>query len=791
MEESSIAHARYWRNSLADAELGRGGFQTKDVKGFVELAKQEVANGRVSNVVIKKYFNGEADTVRTVEVVIRPKVYLSRVEHGEQQRRSGVPEIVTPIVTRARLSSDGRLYPSSHTVVPRDILEPLERGSFVIGTVADQDEFLTKNVAPIIVCGEEDQSAESDFNNQWSRYLAACEHLFEHVGQGWPTGEDRFEMAEYGYLVKEESTKGTRRHIVSLYDHIRDNNPSAPLFDKYASADSSEIQPCLPANAGFSARLGHPSDNFPLAQAQRDSLAHLLLAEAGEILAINGPPGTGKTTLLLSVVASSWAKAALKGGEPPVILAASTNNQAVTNIIDAFGKDFSNGTGPFVGRWLPDIKSFGAYFASFDKETKNADKYQTHSFFEEIESADYVAAAKPAYLQAGARSFPEIAPERMSVGNIVTALKEALEKEAGKLKSIENAWPALTVVRKAVRAELGDDPDSGLADRRQQLAMTEDEKHAFGKLKEGWEDYLAQESIFYSLFSWLAPVAKKRMRLARLFLKDAWPPSRSQDEWQSIEQIEARIKAIVNQLDHMLEEQKIRLQRAEDLLQLGKERLADWRSALTPLGMMESAEHLSLAECDAIVDTRIRFTIFLLATHYWEGRWLMDMQQLLPKIDKEKTKNGRVAMEKRWRRRMKLTPCIVSTFFMLPQEMKGSRHEGDGYVADYLYDFADLLIVDEAGQVLPEVACASFALSKKALVIGDTLQLEPMWSIPRRVDIGNLRSTKLLPENSYDAAYDHFCETGKSAASGSVMRIAQRGHALSLRSWSTSGTISL
>ena len=769
MEESSIEHAKYWRNSLADAELGRGRFQTKEAGGFLRLAEQEVATGHVSNAAIEKCFRGEGDVVRTVEVVIRPKVYLFRVEHGEQ-RRSGVPEIVTPIVTRALLARDGRLYPLAHTVVPRDILEPLGRGSFVIGTVADQDEFLTKNVPPRIVYCEEDQSAEADFENQWSSYVGACERLFEHVGQGWPRAEDGFEMADYGYLIKEGSIKGTRLHIIPLYDHIRDNNPSAPLFDRYASIGKPEIQRCLPANAGFSARLGHPSDQFPLVQAQRDSLAHLLVAEAGEILAVNGPPGTGKTTLLLSVVASLWAKAALEGSEPPIILAASTNNQAVTNIIDAFGKDFSKGTGQFADRWLPNIKSFGAYFGNRDKEARNEDKYQTRSFFERIEAADYVAKAEAAYLQAGKRPFPEIAPERMTVEAVVTALRQAIKKEAEKLELMERAWPALTAAREAIRAELGDDPDSGLAERRQQLAITKSEKYAFGKLKEQWEEYLAQESIFYSLFSWLAPVRTKRMRLARMFLKKAWPPSRSQEEWQSIEQIESRIKVTVDKLDDVLQEQRVRLQRAEDLLQLGKERLGDWRWALTPLGMTENAEHSSLAECDAIADTRIRFTIFLLTTHFWEGRWLIDMQEL--QIDK-KTKNNRMTVEKRWGRRMKLTPCIVSTFFMLPSEMKFSRDNGHD-LDDYLYDFADLLIVDEAGQVLPEVAGASFALSKKALVIGDTFQIEPTWSIPARVDVGNLISTGLIPEKSHDAAYDHFSDTGKSAASGSVMRIAQR-----------------
>ena len=63
---------------------------------------------------------------------------------------------------------------------------------------------------------------------------------------------------------------------------------------------------------------------------------------------------------------------------------------------------------------------------------------------------------------------------------------------------------------------------------------------------------------------------------------------------------------------------------------------------------------------------------------------------------------------------------------MLPSEMEVSRRDGDTFSADYLYDFADLLIVDEAGQVRPEIAGASFALAQKALVIGDTLQIAPI-----------------------------------------------------------------
>ena len=123
---------------------------------------------------------------------------------------------------------------------------------------------------------------------------------------------------------------------------------------------------------------------------------------------------------------------------------------------------------------------------------------------------------------------------------------------------------------------------------------------------------------------------------------------------------------------------------------------------------------------------------------------------------------------------MKLTPCIVSTFFMLPSEMKVSRHEGGNtFSADYLYDFADLLIADEAGQVRPEIADASFALAQKALVIGDTLQIAPIWSLPPAVDIGNMRQAGLLAGNNDSEQYQMLCELGKSVASGSVMQIAQ------------------
>lgn len=192
---------------------------------------------------------------------------------------------------------------------------------------------------------------------------------------------------------------------------------------------------------------------------------------------------------------------------------------------------------------------------------------------------------------------------------------------------------------------------------------------------------------------------------------------------------------------------------------------------------LQGDDELNLAGADELADTQIRFPAFLLATHYWEGRWLMDMAAI-DNLQKEKGITGTTIAEARWLRRMKLTPCVVMTCYMLPYHMNRRKSFGGDRTSDnnYLYNFADLLIVDEAGQVLPEVAAASFALAKKALVIGDTEQIAPIWNCLPVTDMGNMLEENILSGGTQEElinTYSHVCRSGKSAASGSVMQVAQ------------------
>lgn len=772
MKQKSLAYAKYWRNCLADADLGKGALKEPDLEKLILRPGDELQCGRVSPELTQEFFKQSAEDVDEVDITIRPYVYYSLLERGKV--KSGIPEIVTPIVSQAVLDRQGRIYPNENTVIPRDILEPLDRGSFTIGAITDLDIWLTEHDVPEFnkhSMGERDPNEWH--HERWLAYLEHCKAMLNEVAAGWPEEAAPFRIEDRWAIVKDSDVIGASTHILALYDNIRSQTPSSPLFEKYTSENVELPEPCLPSNYGFSLRLGHSSDTHPLADAQRDAVTHQLVSKHGEILGVNGPPGTGKTTMLLSVVASHWVRAALNGGDPPVIAATSTNNQAVTNIIDAFAKDFSTGVGPFSGRWLPDIKSFGAYFPSASKEKQSTGKYQTRSFFSTVEEKTYHSRAKDVFFTAAKAAFPSLSSEA-TVKDICTQLQTLIQAGEKKLQAIEAAWPPLQEATDAMHAELGLSPAASLQARQDAVSDKENDLSMYKALMDKWEEFLGNESWIYTLLSWLPPVNKKRLLLAKIFLKGVWPTPFPDKQWTKVDQFTTEIQANIDSIKGDLRTLNIALQLGLKVMKAYSEAATKWGVVTDCLGRDTPLESRTLASCDKAADTVIRFPAFLYATHYWEARWLLEMDGLLSTLAEEKNKKGASTLKKRWRRRMMLTPCVVSTFFMLPKEFAVSRYERGEFVPDYLYDFIDLLIVDEAGQVLPEVAGASFALAKQALVIGDTLQIEPIWSMGPLVDIGNLIKSDVMGQEDVQSNYNRIAELGKSAASGSVMEIAQR-----------------
>lgn len=779
MDSNTQGFTSYWRNTLADAESGKGAFERKDEESFTQW--MNVDRGRLDEEIVQSFFEGEDEQVETVEVLLRPQVWIRLLKHGKE-RTAGAPSIVTPLVTSALLNREGFLFPASPATIPRDLLEPLPEGTFSIGEMAEYDKYKTTHDSITFGPGNEDelrgetdeQRAERYVRYQclWQKYLKDSDELLKYVAGKWFASPEQYEPAGYGYVIKANQPDGASIHILPMYDHLLSCKKEVPLLARFASKVKYPVEPLLAGNAMFSERLGHSGDKFPLAVAQRDALSHYLTQQPGDILAVNGPPGTGKTTLVLSIIATEWVRAALNKTEPPVVIATSTNNQAVTNIIQAFGKDFATGTGPMAGRWLPDVKSFGAYFPSSKRRAKAVKKYQTEDFFNRVESLEYIEDARCFFLEKARAAFPK--KECHSPEQVVDLLHQLLGELCAELEQIEPAWDDLNAIRQE-RHAISDDLEQYIQDKRTLLLNSISEISLLTQGKKQWEQYRAGESIMFALFSWLPAVRTKRHYQMKLFLEAKFGVRMTAFQGSLPDGIDAFIDGLLAQALKEQFEYQQQIDLAEDIFRRECEASIRWCEITHSLGNSGEAE-LSLREADELADTQLRFPAFLLAAHYWEGRWLMDMGAI-DNLQKESELRGAKAVKARWLRRMKLTPCVVMTCFMLPKHMLIREHVGGKRFNDgYLYNFADLLIVDEAGQVLPEVAAASFALAKKALVIGDTEQIAPIWNSLPCIDIGNMVEENLLSKGTQEElteAYALVCDSGKSSASGSVMKIAQ------------------
>lgn len=779
MDGISLGFASYWRNSLADADLGKGALEPKDTKSFMQW--HDIATGRLDDAIVSELFEGEKEDVQTVDVVLRPKVYFRLLQH-EKERSAGIPSVVTPIVTSAVLSREGFLFPTPKTSIPRDLLEPLPNGAFSIGEMAQYDKYKTTHSSVSMVFDDGiDKASESEkerearyavYQREWRHSLDGVDKLLDNVAEIWIKNHEQYVLADHGYFVKKTQLGGASHHIIALYDHLIVCKKDVPLFKRFASLEVRPTEPLLSPEAKVSERLGHSGDKFSLAMAQRDALSHFLDVEHGDILAVNGPPGTGKTTPVLSIIATQWARAALEKSEPPVIIATSTNNQAVTNIIEAFGKDFSEGTGPMSGRWLPELKSFGAYFPSSTRKSEAAKKYQTEEFFSHVESKEYSEDALVFYLDKAKSAFPE--KDYSSPEKVIDLLHGQLAIKFEKLVKIKTVWKSLNQIR-TERGKISDNIEQYIIDKKLLLSEQEQKITIFKSAIAQWHKYRADESLIYTLFSWIPAIRNKRHYRIKIFLEDTLGHFASGDQWTSSEAID---EYIGRQLNSACTEQKMHQQHIDlacEIVRLENEAVQEWLNIARDLGYKDE-EELSLSQADALADTQIRFPAFLLTTHYWEGRWLIDMANIQDLQD-EKKKNGAKDVTSRWKRRMKLTPCVVMTCYMLPSYLQVREHKGQQrFETGYLYDFVDLLIVDEAGQALPEIAAASFSLAKKALVIGDTQQIAPIWNIIPAIDIGNMLEEKILSGNTQEEMveeYNSIAELGKIAASGSVTKIAQ------------------
>lgn len=775
----------YWKKSLSDslkADIDIEKLQHFEIENFkmesqsiTELEKvNKLIDFEESRINKKKGIpNKESDnwiSINEIQIVISP-IKIKPTTENLVMLKDKKPKF--PFWFFAQIDRNGKLQIPEETfpVFQRKYLEPLadERTEFIFGTV--------ENIDTATAIGKEEYTKYLDYIQYLKDVFkkAINQEIESYSIQGYETLNNAIILLPeedinaaigiiqlYEKILKEKNTP----ELLKSFINLRNDNPKTPL----------NVPELINHNP---LHLGQMRFDFPISISQRKSL-YTFLQSRGKVFAVNGPPGTGKTTLLQSIVANKFVESAITGIKAPIILACSTNNQAVTNIIESFSKSKTK-TGKLQGRWLPQIEGYATYLPANGKteaELKgiNYKKQTGEGLFNQVENYDYLQEAKPFFIDKSVQYF----------GNQILNIEDCTKKLQKEIIEIQSILKDASIK---------------------------------------WNDYIKVENIF--LTSYLTPNLNPQKYYANNFLNEAT----FRIEIESLKTIEEKIILYFNNepffrqifcffgfksaLNNRASEIKIILrdslievtnefifskgnilEKVDSKIKLANsiiEKIGNWKNWKIKNSIkgnppkteeeywdFELFKIKSNSEANCFydeLDVSLRHKAFQLALHYWEGEYLIKLESDLADVNFDK--KGSDAIKNKWQRQAMLTPCFVSTFYMAPKffsSFKFLKKGEDGkniFDTPALFDFIDLLIVDEAGQVSPEVGIATFSLAKQAVIVGDVKQIEPVWNITNKIDIGNLKKCDLI-KNYDDIIYENeFDPKGFLSSTGSIMKMAQ------------------
>lgn len=785
MNQEHYKWLTYWKKNLADSlntNIEIDGSQHFEIADF-KIEDNSIADLQKVNILIdfeerrineKRGIKNKDDeewiTIDHVFVVIAPfklKPASDHLVHLKDKK----PKF--PFWYSAYLDRNGKLYipDEMFPLFQRQYLEPLadERTEFIFGSIEEVDLATT--------LGKENYS-------KYPEYIQYVQDIFKKV-----TGQELSEYQSGAYktilnaiVLLPQEEMNAAMGIIELYEKILHQKNLPELLQPFITLNNNQekLPIAVPDLINTNElHLGQMGFDFPISISQRKSL-NTLLGSNEKVFAVNGPPGTGKTTLLQSIVANKMVESALLGKDAPIILACSTNNQAVTNIIDSFSRSKTR-KGKLQGRWIPDVDGYATYLPSTSKkETElkgiNYKKLNGNGLFNDIENLEFLQDAKEYFLEKSNEYFNSTA---LSISSVVQKLQTEISDIEQILKDSGDTWKAYLQSEHVFTSTYLLD-NSKISKYYNEDLLNEDvlknDVEDLVKTEQNIITYFNNEPFFRKFFCFLGiqSALKNRATEVKIILRDsqiAIPENFVFKKNEILDTIDSKIntaKKIMGSIE------KWKLWKNNNSIKGNPPRSEEkyWEF-----------EHLKIKEKISAncfydeLDISLRHKAFQLALHYWEGRYLLQLESDL--FDPKFNGKGKEPMINRWKRHAMLTPCFVSTFFMAPKFFsfyKFLRMSGEGNkIHDNLplFNFIDLLIVDEAGQVSPEVGIATFALAKQAVVVGDVKQIEPIWNVTHKIDIGNLKKCEIIEEYD-DIVYEkEFDPKGFLSSTGSIMKMAQ------------------
>lgn len=773
---------KYFRNAIAVSTKKKIVYEDEK---FVTITQEEIEQGRInvahldtlwSRKLVKSSTEEKED--KSENLIIALKTVMIEFLDGEKTRNNS-EEMSSLLFLPAKVYEDGTLIYQEDKCpwIPREYLVPMIEPQMSIGSAEDYDIFLDETV---------DERNQID---SWEKYLKYAEKMFEFVTKTEFSeefiGEQHIKTDRKFYAFIDDTVKSTI-HIKNLYNQLLiDKEPK--LYSKIIRgiAETTRMIPDKLERKKMIYHSGQMGGEYPLSPSQREAISCFEEIEEGEILAVNGPPGTGKTTLLQTIVANMYVKAAIEKRDAPMIVATSANNQAVTNIIESFGKINPIGIKNLEKRWITGIHSFAVYFPSGGKIKEAIEKdyhYTTvkgTAFFETIESDDNRKEAKELFAEQFSEYFyREDIPLEKTEHYIHSELKKI---EMLRIKCIDCLEKVRVTVGNYTTGEYIGELQKQLLSIEEQInqgkkkkdRIEENSKKMLERCKE-WRN-LYNDLPWYVRFLKFIPSFNKKIR--------AWSyQNMNHNELEflnremTIDEIEEVYYQKIKENDMSFEE----MRKVVDLLEKDKQKCIEADNYIRELiytienifaefsaynifaDVQEFYTNIDIARINNLLD-KVRYVQFWLAVHYYESRWINEECTI---SEKQKGTTYENVLDKMYRRLAMLTPCMVMTCYMMPKQFQA--YDGDNNY-HYMYSYADLLIVDEAGQISPEIGVPAFAFAKKAIVVGDEQQIPPVWSILRTLDIAMAISNGVISNKEQFVILE---DNGLNCSQSSIMKIA-------------------
>lgn len=768
MDNKSTGITKYFRSAVA-AQANMG-IDFK-VDYFSVISPNEVMQGRISPAACKSIFvkakkntfDDENETKKKplVNVIICAKTIKTIFEANEKVQDE-IDEMTGIFYIPAILNEEGLLLfdegEKKLPWFPREYLMPMVEPKLAVGNADAVDSFMSNHVDRI-----EKIKSWSDYAEFFKGlYEAVAESPFEqNIIRNMDKKEPFFELENNLYLFLDKTVYSTF-HIMNLYNHLQEDDQPKALYDNFISTQMADVSPLIENGlTKMQAHYGQMNGEYPLSPSQREAVNHFNAIERGEILAVNGPPGTGKTTLLQTIVADMYVKRAMKKEKAPLIVASSTNNQAVTNIIASFGNIKKMGISNLEERWIEGVNSFASYFPSSSKvkEAKSKGYQYTNQkgefFVSDVEDKDNIEKSKVKLIEYCNEYFG-------SEYKNITACQEKLHDE---LLYIEKSKTSLlSLAQEASQCDLdGETIDKCL----EKLFLGIEEKQAaISGIRQriiDWESCYKKIPFYVKWLKFIKSFERKIQTEFRLFINDE--EQGFLNEYMTFDEIKekySQLYAECNKAISDLKQKKSVVEKIKSRYDSELERLLQHNINLH--GEKDEKYKLDLHYINGLMDKKHRYVEFWLAVHYYECRWVSGEDKL---SEKQKGTNFLNVLDKFYNRLSMITPCLVMTFYMLPRQFMAFGEQK----SFFLYNYIDLLIVDEAGQVSPEIAAGAFSLAKKSVVVGDVYQIEPVWSVNRALDKTLAVSSGAI--QSLDE-FELLEQTGLNSSRSSVMKVAAK-----------------